>query len=99
MPVTTEVRTKSGQLKKVALTPSTAIKHHCHECCGWDRKAERDCRDPHCALYPFSLNEAASKHSKFTEKDLERRRETAKRSWAKGSKAGQELPGNHQGKD
>jgi hypothetical protein len=84
MPVTTEVRAKSGQLKKVALTPLAAIRHHCRECCGWDREVTKDSGDPLCALYAFSLNEAAKKNSKFDEEELERRRESARKAWAKG---------------
>jgi hypothetical protein len=81
VPVTAEIRSKTGKMKNVTLTPSKAIHLFCMECCGWDKECVKDCRDPFCPLYPFSLNEGVRKGSRFDDDELERRRERMRHVW------------------
>ena len=46
------VRRKSGKLKEVQLTRSTAIKAFCTECLGWEIHP-KDCESYNCPLWPF----------------------------------------------
>ena len=46
------VRRKSGKLKEVQLTRSSAIKAMCTECLGWETHP-KDCESYNCPLWPF----------------------------------------------
>ena len=53
MSIQTEIRSKSGKLIAVRLTPITAIGRWCQECSGWEKEYLQDCNDPFCPLYAF----------------------------------------------
>jgi len=46
------IRTKGGELKKVKLTRSKAIKIHCTECCGYEYHP-KECEIKECPLFPY----------------------------------------------
>jgi hypothetical protein len=46
------IRTKSGELKKVKLTRTKAIKIHCTECCGYEYHP-KECEIKLCPLWLF----------------------------------------------
>ena len=52
MAVKHTVRRKSGKLKEVQLTRSSAIKAFCTECLGWEIHP-KDCESYNCPLWPF----------------------------------------------
>ena len=52
MAVKHTVRRKSGKLKEVQLTRSSAIKAMCTECLGWETHP-KECESYNCPLWPF----------------------------------------------
>jgi len=47
------IRTKSGNLKKVKLIRSLAIRAFCTECLGFGEDHPKNCTSINCPLYPF----------------------------------------------
>lgn len=70
MALSHEIRTQSEGIKKVMLTPISAIRKQCIECMGFNVGEVRNCTDPHCTLYPFRMGQNPSRESIGKAKNL-----------------------------
>ncbi len=65
-----KLRSKSGGIKTVLLTPIKAIRYQCLECMGFVTSEVKKCTSPLCSLFPYRFGKAPGHKGKGNAKNL-----------------------------